>query len=192
MVSELLAELSRGFEQAGIPYMIIGGQAVLIYGRARFTEDVDVTIGVAPSRFQEISKIIARMRLVPVDVGMPVQEFVNASMLFPCVHTPSGMRVDIAFSILEYERQAIVRGRLVEVAGQNVRFAAPEDVVVMKMIAGRPRDVEDVKAIYLKNRNQLDLLYIRHWLTNYSAELAEPFIGDFNNLTRELDLKLEP
>lgn len=41
MFKELLARLADLLDQKGIPYMIIGGQAVLLYGEPRLTRDID-------------------------------------------------------------------------------------------------------------------------------------------------------
>jgi len=43
MLIRLLEKLSLALEERGIPYMVIGGQAVLVYGVPRLTQDVDVT-----------------------------------------------------------------------------------------------------------------------------------------------------
>lgn len=50
--------------------------------------------------------------------------------------------------------------------GHDVRFAAPEDVIIHKVFAGRPRDLEDVRTIALKNPD-IDRAYIRRWLQEF-------------------------
>ena len=46
MFEEILAALSRVLQKRSIPYMVIGGQAVLLYGEPRVTRDIDITLGV--------------------------------------------------------------------------------------------------------------------------------------------------
>lgn len=46
MFAELLERLAQALTQAHVPYMIIGGQAVLLYGDPRLTRDIDVTLGI--------------------------------------------------------------------------------------------------------------------------------------------------
>ncbi len=48
MSQNLLTRLARALDEAHIPYMIIGGQAVLLYGEPRLTRDVDVTVSLTP------------------------------------------------------------------------------------------------------------------------------------------------
>ena len=47
MFKTLLTTISRELGKAGLPYMIIGGQAVLLYGTPRLTNDIDITLGVS-------------------------------------------------------------------------------------------------------------------------------------------------
>ena len=45
MPKNLLTRLAHALDEKKIPYMIIGGQAMLLYGEPRLTRDVDVTVG---------------------------------------------------------------------------------------------------------------------------------------------------
>lgn len=46
MFERLLERLAGSLDRHKIPYMVIGGQAVLVYGEPRLTRDIDVTVGV--------------------------------------------------------------------------------------------------------------------------------------------------
>ncbi|MBI4745658.1 MAG: hypothetical protein HY786_03715, partial [Deltaproteobacteria bacterium] len=48
MFEEILARIGAALDKYNIPYMIIGGQAVLLYGEPRLTRDIDITLGVSP------------------------------------------------------------------------------------------------------------------------------------------------
>ena len=39
MIKKLIKKIAKSLDKEGIPYMIIGGQAVLLYGRTRLTRD---------------------------------------------------------------------------------------------------------------------------------------------------------
>ena len=93
---QLLERIARGLEDSGIPYMIIGGQAVLLHGEPRFTEDIDVTLGVAPDSLGSVLKLVRHWNWrISVE---PVEEFVRRTMILPCVEPQSGIRVDFVFS----------------------------------------------------------------------------------------------
>ena len=50
MFEKLLKRLAVALDHVGLPYMVFGGQAVLLYGEPRLTRDIDITLGVDTSR----------------------------------------------------------------------------------------------------------------------------------------------
>ncbi len=54
MFKGFLARTGRLLDEHGVPYMVIGGQAVLLYGEPRLTRDIDITLGIGPQRAEEI------------------------------------------------------------------------------------------------------------------------------------------
>ena len=66
-----------------------------------------------------------------------------------------------------------------------VKFAALEDLVIHKMIAGRPRDIEDIESILLKNP-EYDSCYIEKWLAEFDAALDKKYAESFAELRKRL------
>ncbi len=97
----------------------------------------------------------------------------------------TGLRVDFIFSWTPYEQEALRRARQVLVQGYPVRFASPEDVIIHKMLAARPRDLEDISSILRKQ--SLDLNYIRGWLRQFGSSLGKDLLSDFESVLRTLD-----
>ncbi len=75
------------------------------------------------------------------------------------------------------------RVRNVKMEDTAVHFASVEDAIIHKIIAGRPRDLEDVRSVLLKNE-AVHLDYIRKWLQEFSDSLNEPFLERFNEIRR--------
>jgi hypothetical protein len=157
--------------------MVIGGQAVLLYGEPRLTRDIDVTLGVGTDRLNSVLALLGEIPLRPLPPDLEV--FVGRTMVLPALHEASGVRVDLIFSFTPFEHEAIARARAVPLGGQQVRFASPEDVIILKIFAGRPRDLEDVAAI-VRNQPELDRAYIRRWLEEFDAGSEKPeFLARF-------------
>src|ERR1051325_4235589 len=88
------------------------------------------------------------------------EQFVQRTMVLPCIDVSTGIRIDIIFSRTDYEMQALERTVVRRVGATGVRFASVEDLLVHKVIAGRPRDLEDASSLLLHNPS-LDMAYVR-------------------------------
>jgi predicted nucleotidyltransferase len=163
--------------------MVIGGQAVLLYGEPRLTKDIDITLGVGVEGFARITDLVRELAL-KIIVDDP-EAFARKTMVLPVIEDETGIRVDFIFSHSPYEEQAITRAREVQFGATPVKFASLEDVVIHKIIAGRGRDIDDVKAILLKNP-AYDTDYITRWLKEFDESLQEDFSGVFHKIIKEI------
>jgi len=181
MLARLLEQIALALDERRVPYMVIGGQAVLLYGEPRLTQDIDVTLGAGPDRLEEILDLVrARGWQVLVEES---EDFVRRTLVLPCSDPETGLRIDLIFSHSEYERQAMDRVRRVPVGNAQVRFASLEDVVIHKIIAGRSRDLEDVRGILLKNPT-CQAEYIRHWLQEFDRSLVASYLSKWDELSK--------
>lgn len=182
MFQKLLKKLARALNKNDIPYMIIGGQAVLLYGEPRLTKDIDITLGIGIDKWKIIDKIVHSIHLRPLI--SKIENFVKETYVFPVIDDKSGIRIDFIFSYSPYERQAITRAKSVLFGKTEVKFASLEDVVIHKIIAGRERDIEDVKSILLKSSGY-DSQYIKKWLAEFDRSLGKKFKESFSLLEKD-------
>ncbi|MDI7252255.1 MAG: hypothetical protein QME89_06820, partial [Actinomycetota bacterium] len=68
----------------------------------------------------------------------------------------------------------------------EVKFASLEDLIIHKVIAGRPRDLEDVKVVLARNQ-EFDRDYVLSWLREFDRALQTDFTGSFLELLRNQD-----
>lgn len=179
MFETLLKKLAIELDRSRIPYMVIGGQAVQLYGEPRMTRDIDLTLGLGIEGLDRILDVSSRCGLRPV-TSAPA-EFVRETMVLPALDERTGIRVDFVFSATDYERQAISRSRPVGLGGVKVSFAAVEDVVIHKLVAGRPRDFDDVRGILTKS-SDLDRGYVERWLRAFDLTLDRDVSSVFRRL----------
>jgi len=176
--SELLARIAEALDSAKIRYMVIGGQAVILYGEPRATKDIDITLGAGIDRLGDVERAVASLGLRPL---VDPATFTQETMVLPCADPSTGIRIDFILSNSEYERQALGRARAVRLEGADVRFASVEDLIVHKIVAGRARDLEDVRRVLSKNP-AADTKYIESWLEKFSATLGEPLLKRFRDI----------
>jgi hypothetical protein len=150
------AEIQSFCQHEGWSFCIIGGLAVLRWGKPRTTQDVDVTLitgfgGEEPF----VDKLLAHFVSRRVDG----KEFALQHRVL-LLRTNAGIGIDIALAGLPYEEQVVKRATLFEFEpGLSLTTASAEDIVVLKAFAGRPQDWADVQGI-LRVQEKLDWQYI--------------------------------
>jgi hypothetical protein len=163
--------------------MVIGGQAVLLYGEPRLTKDIDITLGTG---IEGLGKIIELVKILSLKILIEKPEdFVKKTMVLPVIDKSTNIRVDFIFSFSLYERQALKRSVIIKINKIEVKFASLEDVVVHKVISGRPRDIEDINSILLKNPSY-DKKYIENWLKVFDKSLNENLLEIFRKILKKL------
>ena len=163
--------------------MIIGGQAVLIYGEPRLTKDIDITLGIGTGELIKMKRVVGELKLKVL--AKNIEGFVKETMVLPAIDERTGIKVDFIFSFSAYEKQAIERANNVKFGKTAVKFASLEDVVIHKIVAGRARDIEDVKSILLKNE-VYDGEYVSKWLREFDKTIGKNFSGVFKKLRNEI------
>ena len=166
-LSSFIAALARELARRQLPFMLIGGQAVLLHGRPRLTEDIDVTLGADPSRLPAVREVCDALDLQPLP--QEVDTFVRETFVLPVRRPQTAIRVDFVFSTTPYEQQAIERAVRVPVGGVSVPFAAAEDLIIHKLFAGRAVDWEDAVSVIRRQGRALDWSYMERWAREFAS-----------------------
>jgi len=183
VIQKLIKEIAESLDEERIPYMIIGGQAVLIYGRPRLTRDIDITLGIDADEFVLVEKTCKKLKLKMLPENP--KNFAKETNVLPAEKPTSGIRIDFIFSSSPYETQAIKRAKEIIIDNYPVKFASCEDVIIHKMITARAVDAEDVKSILIKNKDSIELEYITGWLLEFSKiSEHEGILEGFNSLLK--------
>ncbi|MFP3870623.1 MAG: nucleotidyl transferase AbiEii/AbiGii toxin family protein [Syntrophobacteria bacterium] len=182
MFEELLRKLAEELDRRAIPYMIIGGQALLLYGEPRLTRDIDVTLGMDASQVHIVREMLDSLEFAPLVKDL--EGFARKTSVVPAIDEPSGIRTDFILSFSEYEQLAMQRATTVRMREYPVKFASKEDLVIHKIIAGRPRDLEDVRSVLRKQ--SMDKEYIMKWLGAFEQGLSGDFRRTFASIYEEV------
>lgn len=178
---DALAQITAFLNREHVPYMVIGGLANIVWGEARATLDIDVTVWLDEAR---IGPFVDRARSeLRVLVENPLA-FIAETRVLPC-ETASAIRVDVIFGQLPFEHEAIERAREVQLAATRVRVCTPEDLILMKIVSDRDRDIADAKAIVRRRLSELDRNYLEPRIDELASLLERPDIrARWNEWTR--------
>lgn len=163
----LLAGITRELRRRHIPFMHIGGQAVLLHGMPRFTQDIDVTLARGPEDVATIVAACTALGLEPLVEDLA--SFARETFVCPLRDRASGIRVDLILSTTPYEHAAIGRAVEVDIGGERVPFASAEDLILLKLFAGRARDLEDAGSVVDRQGPRLDWRYLERWAAEFAA-----------------------
>jgi hypothetical protein len=170
-VVEALHAASRVLAPRGSRWYVFGAQAVTIWGIPRMSADLDLTIELAldevPTFVQQMSDNGFRLRIS--EPG----EFVARTGVLPFEHSGSGLLVDVVVSGPGIEEEFHRRAVPVDVDGVQVPFISPEDLIVTKVLAGRPKDLDDVRGVLETRGATLDLDWVRTTLRLLEHALAQ-------------------
>lgn len=149
---ELLEDLAPLAEGWGSWYLF-GAQAVVAYGVPRLSADVDVTLDLPPERAADFA---ADMERGGFDLLVTDESFVHRTRVLPFVHRATGMPLDVVLAGSGLEEEFLERAERLTIGRVEVPVISREDLVVAKILAGRPKDVEDARGLWHAHGGELD------------------------------------
>lgn len=170
-VDDAIGDLARALDAFGLAWFLFGAQAAIIYGSTRVTEDIDVTVNLGDHTARELVSILTRNGF-GLRVG-DAEGFVEKTRVLPVVHSATAIPVDVVFAGPGLEELFLARLRRHQRSGMSIPVASPEDLIVMKLLAGRPRDIEDVRAVLRALGPKLDMPMLTTTLALLEEALAQ-------------------
>lgn len=166
---ELLTALAPVITRWGRWY-VFGAQAVILYGVPRLSADVDVTLALdpdVPERFAD------EMRAAGFSLRVTDPEFVRRTRVMPFTHVSTGMPLDVVLAGSGLEDEFLTRARQTDVGGTLLPVIDVADLVIAKVLAGRPKDIDDARALWRLYGGQVDAGRIRQTLRLLEEALAQ-------------------
>ena len=170
-IADLLADLSRGFAAGGIRWYLFGAQAAIVYGVARLTADVDVTAQ-APADLTTTAWLPA-IEAHGFERRFADAQFIAQTRVVPLVHAATGLPVDIVLAGPGLEEEFLDRAVMHNIDGVAVPVIQVCDLIVLKILAGRAKDIEDVTALLRIQAGSIDEQRIRSVLTRLERALGQ-------------------
>ena len=151
--------------------VVIGGIAVGFLGRPRFTADVDAVFLLSTNDISQFVKLAQAEDIFP---RIPeAEDFARKNRVLLLRHKPTETDIDISLGILPFEEEMVERGSTKTFADLSIRLPTPEDLVIMKAIAHRPKDLDDIRTIADKYPD-LDRKRIEEWVKSFGEALELP------------------
>lgn len=177
-----VADLTALLKDQGVPGAFIGGLAANLLGRPRITKDVDAVVLLGNLRLESFVAAGTRFGFAPRISD--ATKFAAKNRVLLLIHKPSKTDVDISLGILPFEQECVDRSSIISVAGVSFPLVSPEDLIVMKALARRARDIADIEAV-LEAHPEVDLERVRYWVGEFAMVLEEPeILGDLEKVLK--------
>ena len=106
----------------------------------------------------------------------------------PFVHDATGMPLDVVLAGSGLEEEFLARAVPTDVGGTVVPMIDAADLIIAKILAGRPKDLEDVRALWRGHGKTLDTARIRSVLEQLEGALGQSdLVSTFASIAGEED-----
>jgi len=144
--------VTQSLNQHKVSYALVGGYAVALHGAIRGTVDIDFVIGLEQEQFSRLEQAMTAIGLRP---RLPVsaeeifsfrEEYIrNRNLIAWSFYNPANPLEVVDVLITEDVREMDTVNK--KVGTQTIIVAAIDELIGLKRKAGRPQDLEDIKAL---------------------------------------------
>ncbi len=156
-IPNLVAAISSDMTAAGIRHAVSGAAAMAAYGYVRATRDIDILIVVPSTRLPEVFAVVRRHGFQGED-----QELIRSlRQRYMAELRSASASVELLVPALPYHHRLVGRAVTMTVVGRPVPFVSIEDLVVLKLLWHRAKDVPDIHALLAMKGGAIDAGYIK-------------------------------
>lgn len=176
-----LRDVSAALHRLDIPYAVMGGLAVRAHGIPRPTYDLDFTIAIEREQLVVLFDTLDELGYTVPEIYRTgwVDQVADMPLIkFNLMIQGNAIAVDVFLAETPFLESAIARRVRTEIENVTVDVVSPEDLILLKAIARRPRDVGDIIDVRF-TQGDLDEAYLRKW----AGELG--IAAQFEDIWRE-------
>jgi len=150
-------------------YIVIGGVAAGLLGEPRMTGDVDIDILL---KKEEVPLFLNKAKRAGFKCNAATcRRKASATGTFQIQH--GAFHIDFIIASIALEKEAFRRKQAVRLYNIKAFFPTPEDLILLKIIPGRPQDLLDAERIVARQRKHLDVRYLERWAQALSDEAED-------------------
>lgn len=158
----LLIKVAAILDRLGIDYMVTGGMSVAVWGRPRFTADIDIIIKIAETKVGLLAEALRKISHAGYIDEITAAEAVRRGGEFNFVDPKTGVKVD--FWTVKVGNQELKRKKDRKILGRVVYFISPEDLILSKLVwykkSDSTRHLEDAESVIKISGKNLDQRYL--------------------------------
>ncbi|MBP7508596.1 MAG: nucleotidyl transferase AbiEii/AbiGii toxin family protein [Prolixibacteraceae bacterium] len=160
----IIKEIAKRLEDAGIAYMFTGSTALNFYATPRMTRDIDIVVELHPEDAKKIYELFEKDFYI--DATM-IYDAIKRHGMFNIIHSESVFKVDfIVRKDNPYRLEEFQRKKQMAFEGMDIFIVAPEDLILSKLAWIKETmselQMRDIRSM-LQSVKGLDFVYLDKW-----------------------------
>lgn len=172
----LLLDVIDVLNRENIPYAVIGALAVSFYGIVRASLDADAVISI-----EKDETAVNRLKKTLSGCGFKVIVKQAGShdplMGVMLIEDKFANQVDLILGVRGMDEDAFARIKEGSLQGEKMKIIGPEDLIAMKIFAGGPKDIDDVKGVFEVSGKDIDRKLLRRLTSRYGKQASKTLEG---------------
>lgn len=149
-IKNSLITIGKVLSQLRLPYCIVGALAVAVWGEPRATRDLDILILLTPENKR---KLLLQLTTLGFERD---EEWELHNPMIRKFQTRVMDKNKIILDLMEprdlFQKEVIHNSVEQDIFGIKFKLPTPENLVLMKLKTGRPRDFEDALSIFARQK----------------------------------------
>ena len=142
MLSRDFKEFIELLNSHQVKYLVVGGYAVAFHGHPRYTKDIDLWVLNSEKNGERLLKVMSEFGFA--SLGLTLNDFLQKDNIVQLGYPPN--RIDIITGLNGIDFEKAYKNKIeIRFDDIDVNFIDLEDLKKSKRIAGRPKDLEDIK-----------------------------------------------
>ncbi|MEX2144903.1 MAG: DUF6036 family nucleotidyltransferase [Candidatus Spechtbacterales bacterium] len=171
----ILVDIAKIFERLNMKYMVTGGLAVVVWGRPRYTADIDTVVEMDSKDVDKLAKALRELGEHGYISEDAMRDAIRNDGEFNFVDGETGMKVDFWIARnTPFDKSRLARRMSKDINGQKVYFTSPEDLILIKLLwhakSHSTRHTEDIESVLDISGEKLDMEYLKKWAVKLSAD----------------------
>lgn len=162
------------FERLGLRFALMGGIAAAAWGRIRATQDIDLLVMLGGTSTDALLAALRQSGLTfrrsPPITAVSGTRFLQTTYSHPDHYVD--IEIDFALADSDFHALAVQRAVPFQFDGLTIPVVTAEDLILLKLAAGRVIDRVDTAELYHAHHAQLDLSYLRRAAASLGCEPA--------------------
>ncbi|MDX1608370.1 MAG: DUF6036 family nucleotidyltransferase [Candidatus Spechtbacterales bacterium] len=165
---EVLKDISKILEELNINYIVTGGLAVVVWGRPRYTADIDTVVEMDAGDVNKLAVALRKLGKAGYINEDAMHEALKNKGEFNFIDGRTGMKIDFWIATnTPFDKSRMERKTAEDIKGQRVYFTSPEDLIISKLqwyaLSESTRHIEDIESVLDISRDKLDMDYLKKW-----------------------------